>query len=346
MRKILNLIATIFAFIWAKLFSKDPGYDVNDVFKQHTVQVKASKLGLAARNLLFAVLEFTEESFHDYDKSRITLTKLLKRMAKPTDQELARVEEVSVDGEAGEIPVYIMHPEGQAKGILLQIHGGGWAIGGGEAVKWAMMRWKHQANELGLILVAPDYRLAPEDIYPAGPDDCEAVALYARDVLLPKYNLTDCFVTGESAGSHLACVTTLRMRQRHDYKFKAAFYVYGMFDFHSWPASRYNYGSKMQSATSCQNFYDVFTPDPAIRADPDISVVNADLNDMPPAMFICGGQDQFMDDNRMMANKWAEAGNTANLVIYSDAAHGFDALPIPERDHFHKLTVAFFKQYL
>jgi acetyl esterase len=82
------------------------------------------------------------------------------------------VEDRTIPGAAGEIPVRIYTP--QASGvlpILVYFHGGGWVIGNLETYDSTC---RALTNATGCIVVSVDYRLAPEHKFPAAPEDCYA----------------------------------------------------------------------------------------------------------------------------------------------------------------------------
>jgi acetyl esterase len=86
--------------------------------------------------------------------------------------DLPRVENRTIPGPAGEIPVRIYQPRGAgAKPVLVYLHGGGWVIGTLDSHD-AVCR--ELAEGAGCVVVSVDYRLAPEHRYPAAPDDCYA----------------------------------------------------------------------------------------------------------------------------------------------------------------------------
>ncbi|HTT87352.1 MAG TPA: alpha/beta hydrolase fold domain-containing protein, partial [Acidimicrobiales bacterium] len=116
-----------------------------------------------------------------------------------------------VEGRHGPVRLREFRP-GRVEGVMLHIHGGGWMTG-----EPALMDPLHESlsDRLGLAIVSVDYRLAPEDPYPAGPDDCEAAALWVIDHAATEYGTDRLLIGGESAGAHLSAVTLLRLRDRH-----------------------------------------------------------------------------------------------------------------------------------
>lgn len=51
------------------------------------------------------------------------------------------------------------------------------------------------------------------------------------------------------------------------------------------------------------------------------------LENMPPALFTVGADDHFIDDNILMASRWARAGNRTELMVYPEAPHACIAMP-------------------
>ncbi|CAM5718446.1 Carboxylesterase NlhH [Streptomyces alboniger] len=64
-------------------------------------------------------------------------------------------------------------------------------------------------------MVSVEYRLAPENPFPAGPDHCEAAARWLVKHAVDEFGTDRLLIGGESAGAHLSVVTLLRLRDRH-----------------------------------------------------------------------------------------------------------------------------------
>jgi acetyl esterase len=241
---------------------------------------------------------------------------------------------LEVDGPAGKLPLRIIAPDREPAGSFLHIHGGGWTLGEADMQD---PRLKRLANETGLTAVSVGYRLAPEHPYPAGPDDCEAAALWllehAEQVGAPGPRA----IGGDSAGAHLAATTLLRLRDRHGRRdaFAAAVLQYGAFDLSMTPSQR-RWGERnlVLSTPIIEWFADQYLPgrEREARREPDISPLYADLRELPPAIFTVGTQDALIDDSLFMEARWRAAGNASELRVWPEAPHGFVALPMSIAD--------------
>ncbi len=82
---------------------------------------------------------------------------------------------IEIDGPHGPVPLRILTPPTPPKGVYLHIHGGGWCLGSARENDGLNHRF---VERTGFAVVSVEYRLAPEEPWPAGPDDCEAAALW------------------------------------------------------------------------------------------------------------------------------------------------------------------------
>lgn len=243
---------------------------------------------------------------------------------------------LEIDGAAGPVRLRVIAPDRQPTGIFLHLHGGGWTLGENDMQD---LRLARLANETGLAVVSVGYRLAPEHRYPAGPDDCEAAALW---VLSDEGRATvgaegPLAIGGDSAGAQLAAVTLLRLRDRHQITgaFAAAVLQYGGFDLSMTPSQRlWGERNLVLSTPIIRWFIEQFLDDedPERRRDPDISPLFAELSAMPPAIFTVGTQDPLLDDTLFMEARWSAAGHATELRVWPEAPHGFLSLPMSVAD--------------
>ena len=120
----------------------------------------------------------------------------------PAPVKSERAKWIEIDGPAGKLKLRVIAPV-KSRGVYLHIHGGGHVLGAADQQDRLLERI---ADEARLTAISVEYRLAPENPYPAGPDDCEAAALWVHD------NIRDfggeaLAIGGESAGAHLAALT-------------------------------------------------------------------------------------------------------------------------------------------
>jgi len=231
--------------------------------------------------------------------------------------------------EADGVRVRVVAPS-SPRGVYLHFHGGGWTLGAAD-LQDALFAFI--VEQTGLAVASVDYRLAPEHPYPAGADDCETAARWLLDRGAAEIGAASTFaIGGESAGAHLAVVTLLRLRDRHGITsaFEAANLFYGAYDLGGTP-SRVRFtdalvinGPFMDWCT--ENFLPGLGTD--ARRSPDISPLYADLHSLPHALLTVGTLDPLLDDSLFMAARWDAAGNEAELVVYEDGVHGFNAFPI------------------
>ena len=238
---------------------------------------------------------------------------------------------VDVPSRGGGLRARILPPEGEAAGVYLHLHGGGWSIGAADLQDVLLLQL---ARETQLVVASLDYRLAPEHPYPAAPDDCEDAALWLLDGGAQELGAPPALaIGGESAGAHLSAVTLIRLRDRHGAAgaFRAANLTYGAFDLSGTPSRRLaDEHTLVLTDPGMAWFTDNFLPDhdAQARCAPDISPLYADLHGLPRALFTVGTADPLLDDTLFMAARWAAAGNDAELRVYADGVHGFNAFPI------------------
>jgi acetyl esterase/lipase len=279
-----------------------------------------------ARDVSAMIMELTEDlpNWWDVGAARTREARARGEGPFPPVAKSSRARTVAIEGPSGTIPVRVIAPE-RPRGVYLHFHGGGWVLGASDQQDPLLERI---ADATGLTAVSVEYRLAPENPFPAGPDDCEAAALWviahARE--LGGERLA---VGGESAGGHLSALTLLRIRDRLGrMPFSAANLVFGAFDLALTPSARRFGEQRLVLRTSdILHFADAFLPGIVDRRTPDISPLYADLAGLCPALFTIGTKDALLDDSLFMHARWRAAGNPAELAIYPGAVHGFIAFP-------------------
>jgi len=252
----------------------------------------------------------------------------------------ARAEIVTIEGPGGPLQLRVIAAPAQATGVYLHIHGGGWTFGSADQDD---PRLDRLAANLGLACVSVEYRLAPENPYPAAPDDCEAAALWLVGEAKARFGVERLLIGGESAGAHLAVVTLLRLRDRHGLTpFSRANLTAGCFDLGLTPSARsFQPKGLVLGARDLRMFVAQYLQGGEDRQAADVSPLYGDLAGLPPAIFTVGGRDPLVDDTLFMAARWTAAGNPAELAVWPGSPHVHIALPDPQAEPALKRIEAF-----
>jgi acetyl esterase/lipase len=238
-----------------------------------------------------------------------------------------RAGERFLDGPRGPIRLRTFTPEGPARAVLLNIHGGGFVMGAPE-MNDGMNVFLSRALEIAVVSV--DYRLAPEHRYPAAHDDCETAATWLVDHAAAEFGTARLLINGESAGANLAAATLLRLRRRGTaHRFAAAVLEFGVYDLAGTPSALQETDHDVLSAAVLRGMMDLAHPQLSQeqRRDPDLSPLHADLTGLPPVLFGVGTADHLVDDTLFLERRWDLANSNTTLLVYPDAPHGGTGLP-------------------
>ena len=241
---------------------------------------------------------------------------------KPED--VAVVEERTVPGPAGDIPVRVYRPEGAgAFPALVYYHGGGWIIGDLDTHDPLC---RHFANAAGCVVVVPDYRLAPEHKYPAAADDCYAatkwVAEQGAEIGVDRSRIA---VGGDSSGGNLAAVVALMARDRGGPTLAAQVLIYPVTD-HRFDTASYRDNGKgyFLETDLMQLFWDSYLSGDDDGAQPYASPLRApDVSGVAPAHIITAEFDVLRDEGEAYGKRLQEAGVATQIQRYDGMMHGF-----------------------
>ncbi len=249
----------------------------------------------------------------------------------------------SIKGRDGEIPIHIYKPK-DYKGIYLHFHGGG-----GVVRSYGVLTGKSFAEKCGLLVIDVDYRLCPENPYPAGHNDCEDVAWWLIENAETDFGTDNLLIGGESAGAYYSLCTILRMRDNHGYTgFKRTALTYGIYD-HNLTPSAWNFKAKAPGLNTqdilmhqkyllpSEKGFDLYNP--------DVSPLYAELHDMPEAFFTVGTLDPLLDDSLFMYARWLAGGNKARLAVYPGGIHAFNKYPLKIAEKANDKIIEFLRNF-
>lgn len=237
---------------------------------------------------------------------------------------LAVVRDVSIPGPAGTIPARLYDPrENREPGpAIVYFHGGGFVVGDLDSHDPIC---REIAQEMDLPLIAVDYRLAPENPWPAAPADCEAAARWiAQSPDALGRQVTGLILAGDSAGGTLSAVTAIALRdQQASVPLLAQWLIYPAIDLeNSARYTSYQHFSEgfLLSHDAMIWFNDCYQSDMSHwRASP----LRADLAGLPPTLVITAALDPLRDQGRAYAAALIEAGVETIHLEAPGIIHGF-----------------------
>ena len=239
--------------------------------------------------------------------------------------------------QVGGVPGEWVEGPAATKTVLLYLHGGGY---------FACSAESHRPITVGFALhgfrvLAPDYRLAPENQFPAAVDD--AVAAY-RGLLAEGHSPGSIVVAGDSAGGGLTLSLLLALREA------GAPFPAGAALFSPWTDLAATGESIITNADRCAMFHG---PDIGLSAryylgeidprHPIASPFYADLKGLPPLLIHVGEDEVLRDDSTRLAERAREAGVRVELKIWPVVPHAWQLAPhmIPEARQSLRESAAF-----
>jgi acetyl esterase/lipase len=224
------------------------------------------------------------------------------------------------------VPVRVHRPPGVegARPCLYSMHGGGYVLGSHAMDDALFDKW---CQELGIVGVSVDYRLAPETPYPGPLEDCYAGLRWVHENA-DELGVDPAVVgvRGLSAGGGLAAALALLARDRGELPVAFQLLESPMLDDRQvTPSSRLD-GLPVWNRESNAFGWRSYLGDLYGRDDVPYHAAPAravDLAGLPPALICVGALDGFRDENVDYALRLNQAGVPAELHVYPGAPHGF-----------------------
>jgi acetyl esterase len=224
---------------------------------------------------------------------------------------------------------------GANKPLIVYLHGGGWVIGD---IKTHHPFCQALSAATGCSVIALDYRLAPEHVFPAAQDDCLAatqwIARHAAQLGTCDGRLV---IAGDSAGGHLATCTCLEIDPETRKSICGQVLIYPVTEHYTAGFASYVERARGQTLTAgvMHWFWDTYlgglSPNDASvqRAFP---LRASGLASLPPALLVTAEKDPLRDEGKAYAEALEQAGVAIAYAHFRTAEHGFACSEGPHAD--------------
>jgi acetyl esterase len=243
----------------------------------------------------------------------------------PRDVAVGKVDNFTIPGPGGDIRARSYAPvaaSGPMPG-LIYFHGGGFVAGSLESHDGLC---RLLASEGGLKVIAVDYRLAPEHVFPAALDDALAsvqwIEANATALGLDAGRLA---VGGDSAGAMLAAIVTQLLRDKGGVKlaFQLLMFPNTQIGGDTSSLNEFAVGYFLERR-AIEYFHSLYLPADTDRNSPKVSPLRArDFTSLPPAYVMLAGYDPLHDEGLAYAEKLRGAGVKVTIADYADMVHCF-----------------------
>ena len=234
--------------------------------------------------------------------------------------EVFKVEDRRIPGPGGEIPVRIYWPSGGGPfPALMLFHGGSFIRGNIDTYDGISRRLCAAAS---CVVVNVDYRLAPENKFPAAPEDCYGATKWVADNAASiNVDPTKIVVQGSSAGGNLAAVVALMARDRGGPSLVLQVLLC--------PASQEHFTPQtdVEEEAKADSIWRQYLRNEADAANPYACPMYADLRGLPPALVITAEYDSLRDAGEAYAEKLRQAGVPTTSKCYEGMFHIFYNFP-------------------
>lgn len=247
--------------------------------------------------------------------------------SQPKAPEVKSVNDFEIPGKAGTVKTRSYRPiNSEATQILpalVYFHGGGCVIGDLDTHD---VFCRELANNGNCAVFSIDYRLAPENPFPAAIEDCASSTEWIHDNAASlKIDPKRIAVGGDSAGGNMAAITCLILKEKNAFKPAFQLLIYPMIDtigqFESMTKNGEGY---LLTKDAVEYYLNHYLPDSSMRQDWRVAALLAkDHLDLPPALVITAGFDPLRDEGLAYANKLSSVGVPCQYICFERQIHGF-----------------------
>lgn len=232
-----------------------------------------------------------------------------------------------------EIPIRVFSPSEDTanRPMLIFIHGGGWVTGNIDSYNGVCSDMAHLT---GCTVASIDYRLAPENRFPLGLEDCyTAVREIYRESSQFHVKKEDIVIIGDSAGGNLTAAVSLMAKERGEFTPCRQILIYpALYNDHSetspFPSIRENGTGYLLTSKRVCDYMELYRSGPQDLENPLYAPLLAeDLRVQPKTLIITAEYCPLRDEGEAYGERLGEAGNEVKIHRMPDGLHGYFSLP-------------------
>lgn len=258
------------------------------------------------------------ETLHPWEAGRVFYEKFIPLAGEKMTVFQISEKEIFNDGNRIKLRIYRPNENDQSP-VIIYFHGGWFNSGNLETHDTPL---RQLANLSNTMIIAVDYRLAPEHPFPEGLEDCEFAAKWVIDnSLLLNIDSNKIMIAGDSAGGALAATITRKFRK----EINAQILIYPVTDnslqTDSWKEFQEGPLLDIKGAITAWNWY---LPNMEDKKNSDaVPLIADDLDNLPPTFLAVAEYDPLKDEGILYADKLKTKNNIVHLKIYKGTTHGF-----------------------
>lgn len=239
---------------------------------------------------------------------------------------VGKIENRIIPGPGGEIPIRVYYPKDAQTSYagLVYYHGGGWVLGNLDSHDAVCRSLTNLAN---CVTISVDYRLAPENKFPAAVEDAYASVQYvyehAEEFQVDRARIA---VGGDSAGGNLAAVVTHLAKEKSvpEICYQVLLYPSTGAGAPLTASRKENAEGYMLTGGMMDWFYKCYVNNEVDKNNPLLTpMFFEDFTGLPPAIVITAEFDPLRDEGEQYADKLKEAGVAVECIRYDGTIHGF-----------------------
>lgn len=248
------------------------------------------------------------------------------------------------------VPLRVFYPEkiSELTSVIIYIHGGGWITGSVNSYSKII---REISKRTGKLVVAIDYRLAPEYKFPIGLNDCYSAVKYLyREFEKLSINNENITIMGDSAGGNLAVSVALKARKTQEINIQKQVLIYPALSGEYHGDTKYeslikNSELDILTVKHLDSFMKLYTNTKKDLDNPLVAPLKeTDFTNMPETLVVTGDIDPLRDEGKEYYKRLKKANVRAKYLNIKFASHGFlNGKDEEIKDEFYQTVIKFLK---